>query len=423
MTKYQYSPMASSSVSPVEVSQQKKDKKSKTFDPTRFDAMFEKLGKCHDQAEDRAVKKIILSSMRILRTITTFTNWKGIQQDTKRTDELVKNYNKAIREFYKKGFRDLQTIDRHTMQLVSIPEPHVQTEKNPDKPRKCIYPLDGSFDELEEVDPKDPLYVRVHLSRREAIWASFQLLVRYLDTAVYFKDYDMGEVVSLVFKKSTEATETYTLKFDDKKIIKALKQIARQTGEEPKNIINRWYSICMEHLEGYLVKNPHPEYQFIRCYNPNCLRHHGDTCRKSEESYYCQKCYNSTCLRCGKEYHPDFECNLTDDEMTGQIILRNTKPCPVCQHRVEKIGGCDHMICTRCLPHTHWCWGCGIQLHGPNFYRHNGTVCPAGDHHYLLPDVPHIPEIDGVQDHAPEVIVHLQGFHNDDDPVDEDDPF
>lgn len=37
-------------------------------------------------------------------------------------------------------------------------------------------------------------------------------------------------------------------------------------------------------------------------------------------------------------------------------VLLTTKPCPLCFARIEKNGGCSHMICSLC--YTHFCWNC-----------------------------------------------------------------
>jgi hypothetical protein len=45
--------------------------------------------------------------------------------------------------------------------------------------------------------------------------------------------------------------------------------------------------------------------------------------------------------------------------------MGNTKPCPSCNTRIEKDGGCNHMSCTKC--NFQFCWICGHE-----WETHNG---------------------------------------------------
>ncbi|CAF0781414.1 unnamed protein product [Didymodactylos carnosus] len=108
----------------------------------------------------------------------------------------------------------------------------------------------------------------------------------------------------------------------------------------------------------------------------------------------CLQCQFTFCLKCRDVWHPQIECPKTlqiknlkvksknnkihqDQEMTiykeilsAEIIEVNTKPCPNCNIRIEKNGGCNHMICTKCK--IHFCWTCGWH----NFILTGHTCAP-----------------------------------------------
>lgn len=61
---------------------------------------------------------------------------------------------------------------------------------------------------------------------------------------------------------------------------------------------------------------------------------------------HCDVCKTNVCLKCNNiEENEDHNCN-PDDITSFSLIKRNTKPCPICGTRIEKISGCDHMWCT-----------------------------------------------------------------------------
>ncbi|KAK9864262.1 hypothetical protein WJX84_004729 [Apatococcus fuscideae] len=65
---------------------------------------------------------------------------------------------------------------------------------------------------------------------------------------------------------------------------------------------------------------------------------------------------------------------------TQSWLTQNTKACPGCKARIQRIAGCNHMICTQC--HRHFCWVCGGDWneHGPatgGFYSCNRFAAPG----------------------------------------------
>ena len=101
----------------------------------------------------------------------------------------------------------------------------------------------------------------------------------------------------------------------------------------------------------------------------------------------CFRCQFMFCRRCDEVWHPQLKCpkeesldevrrgggtttttgpsRLTKKEMQNllseidniQVIEECSKPCPSCQVRIEKNGGCNHMTCRACR--MHFCWICG----------------------------------------------------------------
>jgi E3 ubiquitin-protein ligase RNF14 len=97
----------------------------------------------------------------------------------------------------------------------------------------------------------------------------------------------------------------------------------------------------------------------------------------------CLNCRFTFCRRCEETWHPQIQCpkeqiiqkiienpdqnssQLNKIELkkllleieSVQMIERCSKPCPSCNVRIEKNGGCQHMHCRACQ--IHFCWVCG----------------------------------------------------------------
>lgn len=76
-------------------------------------------------------------------------------------------------------------------------------------------------------------------------------------------------------------------------------------------------------------------------------------------------CGCNFCFECLENNHDPVPCSVLKDWMklkTTDIeakdwILHHTKPCPKCDSKIEKNGGCMHMTCRKCL--HEFCWICG----------------------------------------------------------------
>eukprot|EP01084_Bolivina_argentea_P175334 303661_1 len=96
---------------------------------------------------------------------------------------------------------------------------------------------------------------------------------------------------------------------------------------------------------------------------------------------------------CGKEYclshsnaHPmDEDCESYENrtrkenklnEMALQEMGDGVKPCPQCEFRIMKNGGCNHMKCVKCG--CSFCWLCMEQIEDtelPNHYKDENSKC------------------------------------------------
>lgn len=79
----------------------------------------------------------------------------------------------------------------------------------------------------------------------------------------------------------------------------------------------------------------------------------------------CRLCLTNICTHCHIEQHEGISCadyKASHDESEIQKSFdrwraaNNVKPCPNCAAPIEKIAGCNHMMCSACR--THMCWVC-----------------------------------------------------------------
>ena len=59
---------------------------------------------------------------------------------------------------------------------------------------------------------------------------------------------------------------------------------------------------------------------------------------------FCGTCNCRVCTKCNQVMDAEHECN-PDDVASFQLIKKETKPCPKCGERIQKISGCDQMWC------------------------------------------------------------------------------
>ncbi|GFT73477.1 e3 ubiquitin-protein ligase ariadne-1 [Nephila pilipes] len=77
-------------------------------------------------------------------------------------------------------------------------------------------------------------------------------------------------------------------------------------------------------------------------------------------------CGHVFCFKCSENWHDPITCRLLkkwekkchDDSATLNWIAANTKKCPCCNVRIEKDGGCNHMVCKNQNCKFEFCWLC-----------------------------------------------------------------
>lgn len=128
--------------------------------------------------------------------------------------------------------------------------------------------------------------------------------------------------------------------------------------------------------------------EFKKCINPKCDLSIGldalGLCNVAKCS-----CGTRICWKCGEKAHAPLKCsdiqkwnNLIGNE-SNMWISFNTKQCPKCHMRIEKTGGCNHMVCSSCK--YEFCWICEHEwkTHDKTKYQCNQyikeTVCGAED--------------------------------------------
>ncbi|KAJ3553961.1 hypothetical protein NP233_g12526 [Leucocoprinus birnbaumii] len=113
------------------------------------------------------------------------------------------------------------------------------------------------------------------------------------------------------------------------------------------------------------------EYHF--CPTPDCPQVYRTTQQKA--TLQCPSCLTSICTRCHTEAHDEFQCSdqVQDELFKKWIKEHDVKHCPTCDAPIEKVEGCNHMMCTQCQ--THICWQCTKTFPGgEGIYGHMREV-------------------------------------------------
>ncbi|KAH7334252.1 hypothetical protein B0J17DRAFT_101206 [Rhizoctonia solani] len=106
----------------------------------------------------------------------------------------------------------------------------------------------------------------------------------------------------------------------------------------------------------------HPD-QYRYCPTPDCQYIY--RVGPEDAAVQCRLCLSNICTHCHVEQHEGISCadyKASHDESEIQKsfdrwrVANNVKPCPNCAAPIEKIAGCNHMMCSACR--THMCWVC-----------------------------------------------------------------
>jgi hypothetical protein len=108
----------------------------------------------------------------------------------------------------------------------------------------------------------------------------------------------------------------------------------------------------------------------------------------------CIKCKKQTCAYHRTIWHIGMTCEqydqskiLSGDDNTQIWLKKYSKKCPKCQISIEKISGCDHMICKRCK--HEFCWQCFanyriIQIYGLQYHMKHCSHYPFNYRSYKI---------------------------------------
>lgn len=118
------------------------------------------------------------------------------------------------------------------------------------------------------------------------------------------------------------------------------------------------------------------------------------TRRDSQAWIRCDQCNKEWCWPCYAPSHPNETCrqfrkNHTQLDMWAQARRsdnqqRNAQRCPKCSIYIEKIDGCDHMLCSKC--NSKFCYRCGSRMRLPLYIGHDSKYSVFGCKYKLWPN-------------------------------------
>ncbi|XP_002667383.2 E3 ubiquitin-protein ligase RNF14-like [Danio rerio] len=73
------------------------------------------------------------------------------------------------------------------------------------------------------------------------------------------------------------------------------------------------------------------------------------------------------------EYEKQLEEIEMEDTSSDDWLIKNCKRCPACGTNIQRIGGCNKMICSCCR--QYFCWYCLAVLNGTDTYLHFKSPC------------------------------------------------
>lgn len=116
----------------------------------------------------------------------------------------------------------------------------------------------------------------------------------------------------------------------------------------------------------------------------------------SEQWINCEHCEKNWCWPCYAPAHPNQTCqqwkkNHSQLEIWAKTRRsdnnqRNAQRCPKCSIYIEKIDGCDHMVCTEC--DSRFCYRCGSRMRIPFCVGHDAKYSIFGCKYKLWPNRP-----------------------------------
>ena len=79
----------------------------------------------------------------------------------------------------------------------------------------------------------------------------------------------------------------------------------------------------------------------------------------------CPICSTLVCFECKEEWHEAITCDAAFIKRLGpKSDAERIAFCPICKLKLQKDGGCNHIICEICK--YEWCWICGSNFFLPH---------------------------------------------------------
>jgi len=119
--------------------------------------------------------------------------------------------------------------------------------------------------------------------------------------------------------------------------------------------------------------------------------------RSPQQWVHCEQCNKEWCWSCYAPSHPHETCRQfkkhhTHVDLWAKIRRsennnqRNAQRCPKCSIYIEKIDGCDHMVCSKC--NSKFCYRCGSRMRLPFYIGHDAKYSIFGCKYKLWPNRP-----------------------------------
>ena len=167
----------------------------------------------------------------------------------------------------------------------------------------------------------------------------------------------------------------------------------------PSDSMSMFDKVLRSSLKQHIVRCPE---SFRYCPTPDCGNIYRCTTKQLEQfeqgltdskppGFTCSNCLVPRCTSCHENPHGQYTC-AENKEMVESEALRglkrklNIKDCPKCSTPMEKVMGCNHMICGGCK--THICWECMavFETGGPCYEHMNEVHGGHGGDPFIIPE-------------------------------------
>jgi IBR domain, a half RING-finger domain len=116
-----------------------------------------------------------------------------------------------------------------------------------------------------------------------------------------------------------------------------------------------------------------------------------------EDITACSKCRGSLCNKCKSPVHPGLSCEESkllkpDVDIDDYIFSQSWKKCPTCGIAVEKVDGCQFVVCYSplCKGKNALCYLCGRFVIEDQHFSHYERLGPFGDSCNTLDGIPEV---------------------------------